>query len=71
VQNLPIVLVVEDDYLLQAFAEEALREGGFEVAIAPSGEQAVELLHSAVGKYTGSASTSRFRRHSRPASAPA
>jgi DNA-binding response OmpR family regulator len=50
-QNLPIVLVVEDDYLLQAFAEEALREGGFEVAVAPSGEQAIELLDSADGKY--------------------
>jgi DNA-binding response OmpR family regulator len=50
-QNLQIVIVVEDDDLLQAFAEEALREGGFNIVIAPSGEQAVALLDSADGKY--------------------
>ncbi|MGA2057995.1 MAG: response regulator [Bradyrhizobium sp.] len=50
-QNLQIVMVVEDDDLLQAFAEEALREGGFDIAIAPSGEQAVALLDGADGKY--------------------
>jgi DNA-binding response OmpR family regulator len=50
-QNLQIVIVVEDDDLLQAFAEEALREGGFDIVIAPSGEQAVALLDSADGKY--------------------
>ena len=39
-----VVLVVEDDQLMQGVVEDALTEGGFETAIASSGEQAVELL---------------------------
>jgi DNA-binding response OmpR family regulator len=50
-QNLPVIMVVEDDGLLQAFAEEALRVGGFDIVIAPSGEQAVAFLDNADGKY--------------------
>jgi CheY-like chemotaxis protein len=43
-QNVPIVLVIEDDDALQTMVEEVLVDGGFEVAIAPSGEEAVTLL---------------------------
>jgi DNA-binding response OmpR family regulator len=50
-QGLPIILVVEDDHLIQSIVEETLTEGGFEIAIASSGENAVELLDDANGKY--------------------
>jgi DNA-binding response OmpR family regulator len=40
----PVVLVVEDDQGIQSIVEDALVEGGFEPAIAPSGEEAVTLL---------------------------
>jgi DNA-binding response OmpR family regulator len=50
-QALPIILVVEDDHLVQSFVEEALTEGGFEIVVASSGEQALEVLDSANGKY--------------------
>jgi CheY-like chemotaxis protein len=39
-----VILVVEDDQLIQGVVEEALAEGGFEIAMASSGEQATELL---------------------------
>ena len=38
------ILVVEDDPLIRDIVEEALLEGGFQVAVATSGEEAVELL---------------------------
>jgi DNA-binding response OmpR family regulator len=41
---LPVVLVIEDDQEIQVILEDALREGGFEPAIAGSGEEAVTLL---------------------------
>ena len=47
VAELPIVLVVEDDDLIQQIIEDALTEGGFEPAIAASGEEAVTLLNGA------------------------
>lgn len=50
-QNVPIVLVIEDDDALQTMVEEVLVDGGFEVAIAPSGEEAVTLLRGQKGKY--------------------
>jgi len=50
-ENLPIILVVEDDQLLQRVVEETLTDGGFDVVIAASGENAVELLDTADGKY--------------------
>ena len=50
-QALPIILVVEDDYLIQSVVEEALGDGGFEVAITASGEEAVALLKGHRGKY--------------------
>ena len=51
VENVPVILVVEDDQLVQGVVEETLTEGGFEVAIAPSGEDALELLNASEGKY--------------------
>jgi CheY-like chemotaxis protein len=50
VQDLPTILVVEDDHLIQSVVEDTLKEGGFEIDIASSGKQAVELL-GAGGKY--------------------
>ena len=48
---MPIILVVEDDQLLQRVVEETLTDGGFDIVIAASGENAVELLDIADGKY--------------------
>jgi CheY-like chemotaxis protein len=39
VSDLPLVLVVEDEYPLQGLVEEALREGGLETAILSSGRK--------------------------------
>jgi len=50
-QDLPVILVIEDDQLIQSVVEEALKEGGFEIAIASSGENAVKLLDASDGKY--------------------
>ena len=51
VENELVILVVEDDQLLQSVVEESLADGGFETVIASSGENAVELLDAAQGKY--------------------
>ena len=51
VENLLVILVVEDDQLVQSVVEESLADGGFEVVIAASGENAVELLDQSAGKY--------------------
>jgi len=51
VDNLPIILVVEDDHLIQSVVEESLTDGGFEIVISSSGENAVELLDASEGKY--------------------
>ena len=50
-ENLPVILVVEDDQLVQGVVEESLTDGGFDVAIATSGESALELLNASQGKY--------------------
>jgi DNA-binding response OmpR family regulator len=46
-----LILVVEDDEEIQTIVEDALTEGGFEPAVAPSGEEAVTLLRGHRGKY--------------------
>jgi CheY-like chemotaxis protein len=51
VEELPVVLVVEDEQSLQSIVEESLTDGGFEPAIAPSGEEAVTLLKGGLTKY--------------------
>lgn len=50
-EALIVILVVEDDQLIQGMIEESLSEGGFEPAIATSGEDAVTLLNEHKGKY--------------------
>jgi CheY-like chemotaxis protein len=46
-----VILIVEDDQAIQSVIEEALSDGGFEIAIAASGEQAVELLSAANSQF--------------------
>jgi CheY-like chemotaxis protein len=43
-EDLLVILVVEDDPLIQILVEEQLTDGGFELAIAISGGEAVTLL---------------------------
>ena len=50
-QNIPIVLVIEDDDSIQTVVEDALSDAGFEPAIAPSGEEAVTLLKGMKNTY--------------------
>ena len=50
-EDVPVILVVEDDQLVQTMVEVALSDGGFEPAIAASGEEAVTLLKGCKGKY--------------------
>lgn len=45
------ILVIEDDQQIQSLVEETLSDGGFEPAIAASGEEAITLLKGANGKY--------------------
>jgi DNA-binding response OmpR family regulator len=49
--ELPIILVIEDEPPIQTMMEDALSEGGFEPAIAPSGEEAVTLLKGRGANY--------------------
>jgi DNA-binding response OmpR family regulator len=51
VADLPIVLIVEDDPSIQSIVEDALKEGGFETAIASSAEEAVTLIKGKVMNY--------------------
>jgi CheY-like chemotaxis protein len=50
-EDLLVILVVEDDPLIQIRVEEQLTDGGFELAIATSGEEAVTLLKGDNTKY--------------------
>jgi DNA-binding response OmpR family regulator len=45
------ILVIEDDVPIQVVVEDALTDGGFEPAIAPSGEEAVTLLKGMPNSY--------------------
>jgi DNA-binding response OmpR family regulator len=49
--ELPAILVVEDDPLIQTIVEEALAEGGFHPELGSSGEEALTLLQSEETKY--------------------
>jgi len=49
--ELPKILVIEDDDAIQGLVEDALTDGGFETAIARSGEEAVTLLKGRVVGY--------------------
>ena len=50
-EDLLVILVVEDDHAIQSVVKEALTDGGFEPAIAASGEEAVTLLMGRLTKY--------------------
>jgi len=50
--NLPVVLVIEDDKIIQGLVEDALRDGEFEPATAASGEEAVTLLKAFRSNYS-------------------
>jgi DNA-binding response OmpR family regulator len=45
------VLVVEDEHLIHALLTEALTEGGFAVAIAADGEEAMRMLNAPDASY--------------------
>lgn len=49
--EVPVILVVEDEELLQSFVADALHDGGFAAAFASSGEEAVALLKAESGTY--------------------
>jgi CheY-like chemotaxis protein len=51
VDDAVVILVVEDDQAIQSVIEESLIDGGFEIAIASSGEQAIELMSAANPEY--------------------
>jgi DNA-binding response OmpR family regulator len=46
--ELPIILVVEDEAPIQDFVEDALTDAGFHLMVSPSGEEAPTLLKSGV-----------------------
>jgi DNA-binding response OmpR family regulator len=50
-EELPVVLVVEDEYLIQTLVEEALAEGGFTTDIVTSGEEALTLFAGRIKNY--------------------
>jgi CheY-like chemotaxis protein len=50
-EDLVVILVVEDDQSIQCLIEETLGDGGFELAIVPSGEEAVTLLKGSKSDY--------------------
>ena len=50
--DMPVVLVVENEALLQPVLHDALKDGGFDVVMTASGEQALTLLKSGVVKYS-------------------
>jgi DNA-binding response OmpR family regulator len=50
-EGLPVILIVEDDEAIQSLVEEALSDGGFEPAVAASGEEAVTLLKGRTSEY--------------------
>jgi CheY-like chemotaxis protein len=55
-QDVPIVLVVEDEESLQEIVHDALEEGGFDLtivaSIVASGQEAVAMIESGVVKYS-------------------
>ena len=50
-EDVPVILVIEDEEAIQSLVEDALTEGGFEPAIAASGEEAVTLLKGRTDNY--------------------
>ena len=50
-EDVLVILVIEDEEAIQSLVEDALTDGGFEPAIAASGEEAVTLLKGRAGNY--------------------
>ena len=48
---MPVVLVIEDDETIQGIVEDALDEGGFEMAVAATGEEAITLIKGRQAHY--------------------
>ena len=46
-----VILVVEDDLLIQNVLTDTLHDGGYEVAMASSGKEAIKLLDAQNRKY--------------------
>jgi DNA-binding response OmpR family regulator len=51
VTELPVILVVEDEYAIQGIVEDALTEGGFAADILSSGEEALTLFRGRLKAY--------------------
>jgi CheY-like chemotaxis protein len=51
VEDAPLIMLVEDDEPVQSLVEDALGDGGFETALATSGEEAVTLLKGRMAPY--------------------
>ena len=49
--ELPLILVIEDEYPLQGVVEEALTEGGFATDVLSSAEEALTLFRSGTKDY--------------------
>jgi CheY-like chemotaxis protein len=49
--ELPVILVVEDEAPLQNFVEDALTDAGFDLTVSASGEEALTVLRSGVVRY--------------------
>ena len=50
-EDVPVILVIEDEEAIQSLVEDALTDGGFEPAIAASGEEALTLLKGRIINY--------------------
>ncbi len=51
VEDRPVILIVEDEYVLQGIVEDALEEAGFAVDILSSAEEALTLFRSGLKHY--------------------
>jgi DNA-binding response OmpR family regulator len=51
VSELPLILVVEDEYALQRIVQDALTDGGFETEVLSSGEEALTLFKGGIKEY--------------------
>ena len=49
--QLPVIMVVEDEYELQGLVEDALMEGGFDTDMLSSGEEAITLFKGGLKNY--------------------
>lgn len=49
--DMPIILLVEDEALLQEFVKDALQGGGYDLTVSSSAVEALTLIRSGVVKY--------------------